>query len=290
MVAAVAGAEAYVRRNVSPDDAFDAQRARFHAGGAHVAAFGESRIASGIADSALVANFATPGDNSATVLGKFDAYARRNPQARVILQAAPQQFSAQRVHTDQSRLLAEFVDPDMPALQILRPHLRRYLVGFAKAAARDPGALFRPAQAIASAPAAEPATFAALSPAARRREANERIQHHAPVAGFEAGATAAAWRRTIDGARARGVELCLVTMPVSAAYREAAAQDPAFAQARAFYAERARTAGIPHVDLWAAFADDAFANPDHVHPNAARAVTHAVLAGCFGPDIAARMP
>lgn len=290
MIAAVAGAEAYVRRNVTANDSFDAQRARFHAGGFPVTAFGDSRIASGIVDSDLVANFATPGDNGATVLGKFEAYTRQNPGGRVILQAGPQQFSAIRLDADQSRLLADFVEPGSAPLQILRPHLRRFLVGFVAAAARNPSAVFSPVRTPETRRAPEPASFISLPSGDRQRAANERIQHHTPVTRFETNEIVRSWNRVIEAAVGNGAEICLVTMPVSRAYRDAAAQDPAFARARSFYRDLARSAGITYLDLWDGWPDDIFVNPDHVHPNAAPRVTRAIVEKCFGPDIAARLP
>jgi hypothetical protein len=286
VVGSVAIAEAYVRRNVTPNDVFDVQRTQFHDGGHAVAAFGDSRINSGITRSRDIANFAVPGDAPLTVLGKFATYTRDNPQARIILQAAPQQFSTQRMNSDQSNLLAEFLDPHPQPLHILRPHLRRFFMQFVRTAANNPSALFETIEPIAAAPSVKPPTFADLPHNIRRIEARQRIQHHTPVSSFASSETAQIWQRTLRDAVARGVDVCLVTMPVSAAYRKTASTNPTFAATRNFYHELAADIGVPYVDMWAAWPDNILVNSDHIHESAASDVTRSVISQCFGQTFA----
>ena len=286
LIASVTTAEIYVRRNVSPNDIFDTRRAAFHDGGHRVAAFGDSRVNSGVTTSRDIGNFATPGDSSMTVLGKFDTYSRNNPQTRIILQAAPQQFSSQRMNADQRELLADFLDPQPLPLLVLRPHLRRFLLQYVVTAAKNPERLFRTGETPPSVAPPEPATFAALSPETQRAEARQRIQHHTPVASFASARIAGLWRDTLRAAVDRGADLCLVTMPVSAAYRETASLDPAFAAARNFYRDLAVELDVPYVDMWAAWPDDILGNSDHIHARAVDDVTRSILDQCFGPIVA----
>jgi hypothetical protein len=282
VVSCVALAEVYIRHNVTPTDAFDVQRTRFHDGGHAIAAFGDSRINSGITRSRDIANFAVPGDTLLTVLGKFANYSRDNPQARIILQAAPQQFSTQRMNSDQSNLLAEFLDPSPQPLHILRPHLRRFFLQFVRTAATNPSTLFGTVEPVAAGPSVEPPTFADIPHQMRRVEARQRIQHHTPVASFASSELAQVWQRTLRDAVARGINVCLVTMPVSAAYRETASANPTFAATRAFYRGIATDFGVPYVDMWAAWPDNILVNSDHVHERAAADVTRSVIYQCFG--------
>lgn len=277
-------AEIYVRRNVTPNDEFDSRRTLFHAGGHRFAAFGDSRVNSGIVDSENIANFATPGDSPTTVLGKFIEYSRNNPETRIILQAAPQQFSTQRLNADQSELLAAFLDPQPMPLHILQPHLRRFLMQFIRTAAQNPQSLARVVEKLAPAAAPKRATFADLPPDTQRAEARQRIQHHTPVASFASSDIARVWGDTLRDATARGVEICLVTMPVSTAYRETANENPSFAATRDFYRRLAADINIPYIDMWSAWSDDILANSDHIHTFAAPVVTRSVILQCFGPD------
>lgn len=279
IVGAILPAEIFVRRHVLPFDRFERAREIFRNASRPVVAFGDSHIADGVAPSGEVANFGFPGDTLASVMGKFDTYLKRHPTAHIILQAAPEQFSEQRLYTDQSAMLREFLSDRPEPLKILEPHLRRYLFAFVGTVLGNPASLWStPRAPRAGAP--EP-DFAKLEKHTQRSEARLRIEAHTPVEGFKRTKAAIGWVSDIRGAVAKGAHLCLVTMPVSHAYREAAAEDPRFAETRDYFRRVATAIKIPYLDLWSAAPDSDFANVDHLNRAGAKAITRRIVSACF---------
>jgi hypothetical protein len=91
----LAAIEILLRRHVVPNDSFEVARQVYRTGGALFAAFGDSRVESGVRGSAQLANFGTRSDSLETVLGKAEAWLARNPDGQAIIALPPQQFSSQ---------------------------------------------------------------------------------------------------------------------------------------------------------------------------------------------------
>ncbi len=280
------GSELLIRHHVAPGNGYDALRRAFHHGDDTEVAFGDSRAVSGILENAGFTNFAGAGESLATSLGKLDAYAARGGAAgrnrRVLLQLGPQHFSFYRLSLDQTDLLADFLDPGRRRLQMLRPHFRRYLFDYWAAVLRDPGRLFAETGTIApSRPKAEPRVNE-MPADARQRQAMIRTQLHIPVPGYAATADMKHLLGTLKRARDAGITLCLVTFPVSSAYRDAAGYFPIFSDIRAAYGALAEDLGIAYVDLWDAFEDDYFGNVDHLNRDGSRRLSDELRRLCKG--------
>jgi hypothetical protein len=280
LIGALAASEIVLRRHVIPFDGFEHARERFLTGNADIAAFGDSRVENGLAANGALANFGAASDSLATVLGKAEAWQARNPDGRLVIALAPQQFSGQRLGADQTELLEDFVSDDAPLLQVLRRAHRRYLLQYVGTVLRDPAILWRTPQPP-SAGEGGGASFAERPPAEQTRFAQQRSLHHTPVVGFDGTAMARALRERLLALQDAGARLCLVTMPVSAAYRAAVAAEPRFDEVRRFYAALAREAGIRYIDLWDIYPDALFRDPDHLHPRGARQITQDILPRCF---------
>lgn len=277
--AALASSEILLRRHVVPNDSFEVAREAFRTGGTPFAIFGDSRVESGIRGSAQLANFGTRSDALETVLGKAEAWLARNPDGQVIIALPPQQFSSQRLGADQSALLADFISQDDATLQILRQNHRRYLLEYVNVVMTDPEILWRPpaAQTSASAP---PPSFADKPQSVQKAEAERRIQHHTPIQGFVESSHVQTLRTRLQALRDGGAGVCLITMPVSRAYRTAASVEPAFAESRALFDRIAREVAVPYIDLWDDYPDTLFRDPDHLHPEGTAIVTRNTLARC----------
>lgn len=282
VIGALAATEVMLRRHVIPFDGLETARTLFRTGDAPVAVFGDSRVANGLASNEQVANFGSPADSLTTVLEKAEAWNAKRPGGKLIVALEPQQFSRQRLTADQNELLADFVGRDTALLQITRRVHRRFLLQYVGALIRDPAQLWRQPQPPRTIdPAAEPA-FADMPAPAQKREAEIRSQHHAPVAGFSNTQLARSLNTRLERLRDNGTQLCLITMPVTAAYRRVAEDEPRFAEVRAFYANVAKSLDAPYLDLWSAYPDTMFQDPDHMLTRAHTAITGDILKRCFG--------
>jgi hypothetical protein len=276
----LAATETLLRRHVIPTDPFDTARAVFHSSGTAIAAFGDSRVNDGIHVQPGLAKFAMPGDSLTTVLGKLEDWLSRNPGGRAIIGVPPHQFSLARLNAGQGKMLNDFLTEGDATLQILRPNHRRYLLSYLQVVIDDPGVLFRSATSNNST-ANTSRSFAEESANTQRAQAQIRSQHHSPVPGFGESRLADELRRRLVQFQKSGAQLCLVTMPVTSAYRRAVKPEPNFAAVRTLMGEIAEAARTPYLDLWSDYPNYFFANADHLLPVGAKAVTVDILARCF---------
>jgi len=279
VIMTLTASEILLRRHVVPNDSFEVARQVYRTGGTPFAAFGDSRIESGVRGSTQLANFGTRSDSLETVLGKAAAWLARNPHGQAIIALPPQQFSSQRLGADQSALLEDFLSEDDATLQILRQNYRRYLLEYANVVLTDPAILWRK-PVVQADTATQSATFADKPENTRKAEAERRIQHHTPIQGFGASAAARTLRQRLQELHDTGAGICLVTMPVSSAYQNAGSLEPAFAESRALVNRIAREIAVPYFDLWDDYPDTLFRDPDHLHPDGAIIVTRDILERC----------
>lgn len=278
----VIGSELLIRFYAAPGDSYETLRHDFQRGGDTAVAFGDSRAASGILETSGFANFAGAGESLATSLGKLDAYVASGRGRHVLLQLGPQSFSFYRLSLKQSESLEDFLDPTPRVLQMLRPHFRRYLFDYWSAVLRDPKRLFAEAQKTAP---STPKTVPRVTDTpedARRRQAMIRTQLHIPVPGYAATDDMKRMRESLKQVRDAGITLCLVTFPVSSAYRKAAGEFPIFSNIRTDFSVLADELGISYFDLWDAYEDDYFGNVDHLNQDGARRLSGDLRRVCKG--------
>jgi len=275
----VAGSEALIRVYVAPRDTFDARKDAFLNGTETSAAFGDSRVVSGLVGGDGLANFADAGADLDTILGKLDAYIAMGRGRRIVLQLAPQHFALNRLNDNQQDRLQEFVDPQRGLLQFLRPHYRRYLFEYWSAVIDDPQLLWTN-KPTAQATEVTETTLLDRPLADRWRQARIRTQLHIPVAGYATTQAMTQLRATLRRAKESGLEICLIGFPVSGIYRKAAAELPLFLDIRNFYKGFARQFDMEHFDLWDAYDDRYFTNVDHLNDAGARRMTREIRRRC----------
>lgn len=280
----IIGSELLIHLYVAPGNGYDVIKCAFHDGDDTAVAFGDSRAASGILEASGFTNFAAAGESLETSLGKFNAYVASGRGRYVLLQLGPQHFSFYRLSLDQADLLEDFLDPEPRTLQMLRPHFRRYLFDYWATLLRDPARLFAGPQKTEATPI-EPKSMPRLRNMpvdVRQRQAMIRTQLHIPVPGFADTADMKRLQGSLVRARDAGITLCLVTFPVSTAYRDAAGDFPVFSKIRNAYGTLATDLDITYVDLWEAYGDDYFANVDHLNDDGARRLSDDLRRVCKG--------
>ncbi len=282
VVALFAGASEFlIRAQVEPNDLLTRHVALLAASTSRDAVFGDSHAALGFSGQPGIINLAFPGENTVTMISKARSHYRKVRPGLVILQAGPHQFTANRDRDvgrdyDDGRV-------QIGGLRVLsdwhRPQLLKYwrvvLRGEEFTSNRD----FQPdgSQTVAK-------IFAALTDAERHRDGEETVLSQIPPDDLRQTIGFKSLHDFIPQLIARGARVCLVSFPVSKAYRGLAVNYPSFAKARMRITALAARYGIRHVDFWAAFSDDAvFSNSDHMNLTGARHLARLVRLACEKP-------
>jgi hypothetical protein len=205
----------------------------------------------------------------------------------VVIQFSPQQFANYRIDNEQKELADELLGRSQPWLDFTRPQFRRYLFEYWRALLTDPMRFFA-RNTAATAPAAEP-VFSDMPADQQRRSAEIRVQLHMPLPlGADVDRQMARLMELLEELAQRRIQACVVELPVSAAYRAAAARAPSFAALRAEVERRLQARGVRFVDLSARVPDRYFRDADHIGAQGRALVTRLVLDECFGEPRAAK--
>lgn len=276
----ISATEAMLRRHILPFDTHADYKRRFLSSTATTAVFGDSHVANGLVSGQDFDNFGQASDNLQTVIAKVKHRLRRGGLRRVILQADPQVFSPYRLKAEQASRIANLIGSDDPPLTILKAEHRQYLMVYWWTVVKDPGLIFRePVRAAQTG-----VRFDILPKVEQAHEASLRVQLHAPVPDLATIAATDNFRDLLVQLQQAGVQTCLISFPVSDAYREAAAGIGSFGNAARFFRETAETYGIRYADMSGIFPDDHFADPDHVLHEFATKLRDEVINSCFGQE------
>lgn len=276
----ILGSEYFVRTAVVPNSQYDELRERLHTSHARYGAFADSRGANGLRSRKDFDQFSLAGDNLATIVGKAQFFVKRGFAKGIVLQADPHHFASYRLNRDQSSLREDLFSNDTPLLKFLRPPYRQYLLDYWQAYISEMVAPPRTDTDVASAH-----TMVRLSeqPSAEvDAAASIRAGLQTPVNTVHRTHFAQLYSKAIQELRSADINVCLVSFPVSSAYRQIISTEPSYANALNYYAEVAKQTGARYLDYTSLLEDDMFSDPDHLNEDGAQALTDAVLRNCFG--------
>jgi hypothetical protein len=278
----VLGSELLVRYVVAPADDYDRYKALFRTARAPVATFGDSHVANAVENGPEVVNLGYPGESLWLMLYKARAYVEEGRGRRIVLQFSPEQFAIYRAEKDQQAVADDLSGRNESWLKFMRPHYRGYLLGYWNALLRNPGVLLSARAEPAASASDKVRSFASWPKDEQRRDAEIRVQLHAPLPqGRTIEALVAQFDSALREFRQRGVDTCIVEYPLSSVYRTAADRVPTFADMRGRIRRLADKEHVRYVDLTDAMADTDFADPDHVAPGYRDTATRLVLDRCF---------
>lgn len=277
LVIVLGAVELYLRSQTVQSAAEDVYRQRVLHGTAPWAAIGDSHAANGLVTTEWLDNLGQASDNLDSMLGKLALRVNRPGLQGVILSADAQLFSFYRLTADQGGRVRDLLDDRPSLLQFLRSQNRQYLSSTAFAIASDPAVLWRsPVNNLSVADAPVPNT------PKWDKDAVLRAQLHTPVRNAKTTPAAREYRRVVKELKQRDIKVCLVTYPLSSAYRRAAASAATFLEVRGFYEEVAVEMGAHLVDASTIFPDNLFGDPDHLSPLGAAQLTAKLQRECDG--------
>lgn len=270
----VGGSEYIVRTIVAPNNDFDVLRERLHTTQAPYAAVSDSRGANGLIDQDGFVNLSMRGDNLATIVEKAQFFARSPTAKGIIIQADPHHFASYRLNQDQSALRDDLFKRNTPWLEFLRPIFRQYLLEYWQAFLTSSPSATKTAHAVirlTDLPLDEVTKIASI-----------RADLQTPITSFLQTKLADLYTKSIQALQRDGIDVCLVSFPISSAYKSAVEREPSYASALLFYASLAKHSGAKYFDLSSALKDSEFSDPDHLNTEGANALTKIVLDKCFG--------
>jgi len=269
----IVGSEYIVRTIVAPKSDFDTLRERLHTTQAPYAAFADSHGARGLLDQSGFVNLSMGGDNLATILEKAQFFSKFTTTKGVIIQADPHHFATYRLNREQSALRDDLFKRKTPWLSFLRPVYRQYLLEYWQAFLLFSPTVVEPTQAIVR--------LTDLPPAEVAKTASIRAGLQTPIASFKQTEFANLYIRTVQTLQREGIDVCLVSFPISSAYQNAVKKEPTYTTALEFYAGLAKQSRMKYFDLSSALGDEQFSDPDHLNIEGAAALTKIVLNNCF---------
>ena len=248
-----------------------------------VAVFGDSRVANGVVNSGLVANFGVAGDNLEGILDKVIFFQERYPGAKIVVQIDPHQFSAYRLNgpiifdvnnaQDRSSFL---MISDERVRAYLFPFVTRCITSFISM-----GALCSRERRVVH----QEITVKDASERFELREVAVRFAQQKPlrpeVVQLELAQVAKKLNTLVNADN-----ICFATFPVSASYREVAEGWSSYRGSREAIARWAAEFRFRYVNAENLYATDrpVFSDPDHLSISSQASFSDFLIESCFGAE------
>ncbi|MQQ09663.1 hypothetical protein GFB49_14445 [Epibacterium sp. SM1979] len=269
--------ELLIRSQVLPQDSFAQHRSILESVDTPDAAFGDSHTARGFAAGQGFVNLAFPSEGIAHMAWKTQMYFADRTPGRVILQADPHFFASYRLR----RQFEAYSDPSPRLLYLADPRHRARLPGYWTRFVESGFKLDSKVVQTADGALLSPGDFAALSPRAQILEARKRAIVHQIGADERVQLAQQAYAGMVTSLTEQGAEVCMVSYPVTRAYRDAvgAAHQPMID----FFQGTALRNGSRYVDARSTVTDQSlFRDSDHLNAQGAAAFMDQLLSACFG--------
>ena len=271
--------ELLIRSQVLPQDSFAQHRSILESFDTPDAAFGDSHTARGFAAGQGFVNLAFPSEGIAHMAWKTQVYFADRSPGRVILQADPHFFASYRLR----RQFVPYSEQPRRALYLADPRHRARLPGYWTRFVESGFTLDSKIVQTADGALLSPGDFASLSPRAQILEARKRAIVHQIGADERVLFAQQTYARMVASLIEHGAEVCMVSYPVTRAYREAV--DGAHQPMIDFFRKTALQSGSRYVDARSAVTDQSlFRDSDHLNAQGAAVFLDPLLRMCFGQD------
>ena len=230
---------------------------RFKFGGAPIIIIGDSHAARALPSNNKMDNLAQPGDNLNTMEQKIKVRIRRGGVNAVILSADPQIFSLYRITAKQDGRLLRLNNDDSE-IKILIDEYKPYMVGILFDTIKSYFQQKTVNQVIGLGKIYSPSSDK------WKIDASIRAQLHKPIGGDEINAYKN-YENIIKSLRVQGISVCMVTFPVSSAYREESERSTEFLATKNFFLMASITYKSVYFDASSVLDDDKFSDPDHIN-------------------------
>lgn len=280
-----------IRTKVEPRDNLTQNLTQLTTLRAPIVALGDSRMAFDFEPGDDSINIAYVAENILDMARRLDLYlAADGPAPQVVLlQATPHLFSTYRLSVGRAGYLDSAETGIAGIGERHLPYVFRYWKLFLNGKGFDGGTIeVRPRGGLM-----RTERFDSLTEDGRRVAAAARAAQQLPINDIPAEPSAAVYSGMVNDLIARGIQVCLINLPVSSEYLSAVDDSDRIAAARAFYQRLAEQTGVTWVDLERALPapSDAryFTDADHLTPEGASILTGRIIDGCPpAADIAAR--
>ena len=274
---------------VVPEDAFYKQLELFNtSASADIVAFGDSHMSQGFDAPEGALNLGLAGESFGQINIKLRRYLESHAKPKmIILQISPQMFADYRF-TDARRDYEAFFG-GKKSLQnrayIFDPNLRSKLLRY--------WAMFLTGEDFISRGTFTDRGSLLIDHVMDNRfsdgdwlEIQARIEQHTAPDNFRELGLDTAISELVGYIKGQSIEICLVSFPVTPAYRNISARYPVFEQIFTMFEEIAESHSVPYFNYWAAMDDYAyFRNQDHLNARGAEVFSARLMRDCLAIGI-----
>ncbi len=290
MLAALIGASEWlVREKAAPADTFGRHVALFQETASPYAAFGDSHVARNFAAAGPVVNLAYPSENIEKMAWKAKRYLDRveRPEA-VLIQADAHLFSEYRAQSGLGDYRQAFGLEAPPLLFSLSPRYRPQLIALWKAFLVNGGVLESGIEMTPEGALLSPGDLSRWPEPRIEIFVRGRVELQRPAEDFSSSAEAKAYRDMVARFTESGATVCLVSFPLSPAYRAALDALPdqdrgRYEAAHEFFENLAAAPDVRLIDDRSRYSDpELFRDPDHLNKKGALLYGPLLQDACFG--------
>lgn len=274
--------EIMFRYRVADSHPFEIYKETYQNKVSEIVVFGDSHVANGVQTTDKILNLGYPGNNMISMLYKAVKYVKKNNVKYIVLQADPHLFSYYRIASDQSAHVESLLSQQEPFLYLLKPHLREYLLNYWRSWIASPKESFLDKKNDKKT-YVRPIIRSVLDMESyeRKKQASIRVQTHLPIEHFQESETALQLINAIEKFLQNGVQICLVTYPVSSDYRFASNAYNEFSEVINFYKTLSVSKGVRYLDYSNSYEDKYFSDADHLNVNGSKLLTKEIADKCF---------
>ncbi|TMM55191.1 hypothetical protein [Sulfitobacter sabulilitoris] len=276
-----------LRTQVDPQDTLQSHLALLDRTQSDRAAFGDSHVARGFDAQQGFVNLAYPSENIEDMIAKVNMLHQSRSFSRVIVQADPHLFAPYRLNAQTKTYATNAGSPH--GLRIMIPRYRAQLVAYWQAFIAGGGQLESQVRMTQAGSLLSGGDLSQDGLRQRQMDARARMITHRPADPPRIAAAQQRYSDLLNTLIARGTRVCLVSFPVSQAYRTAASAgggpggDALHAALIRYFAAEANRTGARYVDARGMVTRTAlFRDVDHLNADGAAAFSPALLQRCFG--------
>tara|TARA_B100000242_G_C43040708_1_gene485543 strand:- start:455 stop:1354 length:900 start_codon:yes stop_codon:yes gene_type:complete len=270
----IIGSEILLKHKVSENNHYENVRNNLWNGKKKYVVFGDSRALDGINENAFLTNFSLQGNNLETILAMADFHLKMNNIKTIVLQADPHFFAMYRLSKNQDHLIDDLIKKRRFSFMLLRPQYRQYILEYWSNYFQN---FFK-----------KNIKYNNKMKINKNNMLNDqktvqiRVDTQIPIKNFSKTIQFLKFKNFIDTIKKSGVNLCMVSLPVSLLYKNKALKYKSYKSFFSFLKKLADENNIIYKNYFNRFTNIYFKDADHLNRNGSKLLTKLVLSDCLG--------
>lgn len=270
----IIGSEILLKHKVPTNNHYEYVRNNLFNEKKKYAVFGDSRALDGINENAFLANFSLQGNNLKTILAMANFHLTMNNIKTIILQVDPHFFAIYRLSKKQDHLINDLTKKRKFSFMLLRPQYRQYILEYWLSYFQ----IFLKKNLNYN----NKTKINKNNILNDQKTVQIRVDTQIPINNFSKNIQFLKFKNFIDIIKESGVNLCMVSLPVSPLYKNKALKYKSYKSFFSFLKKIAVEKNIIYKNYFNSFSNDYFKDADHLNPNGSKTLTKLILSDCLG--------